>query len=138
MQQALQRRGYDEIPQMETSPGIVTWHKLWQGDPAILNMMAAAGSADRLGKEMVVHWWKALVHDGEHILLKIFCCSIGRGHLSSDAKFANYTVPGLTNHAEELLRWSNFLLKELLHNMKTPGKGSGNTVNSFIHLAKLT
>ena len=78
---------FDDLPQREMTSGIVTYHKLLEGDPPILQHGAAAGS-DWSGKGKAVHWLKALVHEGELVNFygKKFCWQGGRwGQRSSDA-----------------------------------------------------
>ena len=49
-------QSYDDFQQQkETTPGKVTCHKLWEDDPLILQLDAAA-EIDRSGKGKAVHW----------------------------------------------------------------------------------
>ena len=59
-----------------------------------------------VGMKTVVHWWKALVHGGEHILLKISAVHLVGGIFL--LIFANYTVPGLANKEWPLPRRFDF------------------------------
>ena len=66
-----ERERNDDFPQKETTPGINTCvtngGKVTHRSYNRMLQLVVIGRE----KETVVHWWKALVHDGEHILLKI-------------------------------------------------------------------
>ena len=75
------------LPTEGDYPMIFTYHKQWQGDPDPSTWCWSWEWSVGNSKQFGLHWWKALVHDGERNLLKISAAHWlggGGGHLSSE------------------------------------------------------